>query len=269
MYDNKPVIPVRQAIEQWNSPANQEQFTELLAMKELPASRKKLDALGIHISNDIFSFVAGRLSLEDRALWVHKDAETVWAAAADSRIWRTLDYVAVERAESTYGSFVFLSPHVRMRYIQWFLDPGYGAKCIKKLHRAIERGIQVRLGKDKLPISEPEWRAAKSEGVAELRRIFKQYRYAFNPRRTAPTYQETCDWYRKTVLGSVSFPFLSRNLDSLFNYIEYAESKDEDMKDRFRSGPLKPGEFFDNWGAYSRNLSPQNFRQSIANLPKL
>jgi hypothetical protein len=269
MCDNKPVIPVRQVIEQWNSPANQARFSELLAMSQMPESHRELNALGINISNELLSFVAGRLSPEDRALWVHMDAQAAWPAASDNRVWRTFDYVVIERAESTYGPFVFLSPLVRMRYIQWFLDPEYGFRRITELHRAIERGNSVRLGKDKLPITEPEWRSTKSEGVAELRRIFKQYRYAFNRRRTTPTYRETCDWYRQTVLGSASFPFLSGNLDSLFNYIEYAESKGDNMKNRFTSGLLKPGEFFDNWGAYSRNLSPQNFRQSIANLPKL
>lgn len=266
MCDNKPLIPVS---EQWSSPASQMHFGELLAMNKLPESRRELDALGNHIANDMLAFVARRLSPEDCERWIHMDAHVTWDADSDRRIWRTFDCVIIERAESTYGPSIFLSPFVRMRYTQWSFDPEYGSRCIEELHRAIERGNRVRLGKDKLPITEPEWRATKSEAVAELRRIFKLYRRSFNQRNTAPTYEETYDWYRKTVLGSPSFPFLSGNLASMFNYIGYAESNGENVKYRFRLGLLKPGEFFDNWGAYSRNLSPQNFRQSIASLPKL
>ena len=266
MSENRPLIPVSK---QWSSPSSQMHFGELLAMNKLPESRRELDALGNHIANDILAFVARRLSPEDCERWIHMDAQAAWPAESDSRIWRTFDYAVIERAQSTYGPFVFLSPFVRMRYVQWFLDPEYGFRCIEGLHRAIERGNRVRLGKDKLPITEPEWRPTKLEAVAELRRIFKLYQRSFNHCNTAPTYEETCDWYRKTVLESASFPFLSGNLTSMFNYIEYAESNNENLKNRFRSGLLKPGEFFDNWGAYSRNLSPQNFRQSIAKLPKL
>jgi hypothetical protein len=148
-----------------------------------------------------------------------------------------------------------------MRICHWNLDPVGGFKCIEALHRAVERGNRVRLGTDKLPITEPEWTANKREGVAELRRAFKQYRRVFNQSRVAPTYQEACDWFRKTVHKSDSFPFLSMNVDSLFGYLDDAAIEDPTIKGRFTLGTLKAADLFHAWAI--------TFRQSISNLQKV
>jgi hypothetical protein len=267
---NQKAQATARANDRWNSAEMQGRFGGLLAMKELPADREKLTELGIHITNDIASFVSGRLSAEDRALWLQPDEEGVWTDASTRRIWGVFDHVVIERAESTYTGFIYLSSVVQMRMSQWNLDPEQGFKRIEELHRAVERGNRLRLGEGKLPITEREWKANKRQAVGELRRLFKQFRSVFDQQRTAPTYEEAREWLQKTVREStVRFGFLSRNMDSLFSYIEQAAAEDGSIKKYLRMGQLKPGQLFDNWGAHGRNLSPQNFRQSISSLKKV
>jgi hypothetical protein len=258
-----------EASRKWNSPRSQKHFGALLAMKELP-SREQLEALGAHISNDICSFVSERLSREDRALWIQgDDTQSHWPEASMRRIWNTIDHVIIERAESTYCGLVYVSSYARMRICHWNLDPEYGFRSLEALHRAVERGNRVRLGKDKLPIAEMEWRANKKKGVGELRRLFKQLKFVFGNRRNAPTFEEVWDWAERAMLESAaSFEFLPGNLRSLRSYIEYAATQDESIKARFVLGQLRPGQLFDDWGAHSRNLTPKNFSQSIARLSK-
>jgi hypothetical protein len=81
-----------------------------------------------------------------------------------------------------------------MRICAWNLDPEGGFANIEVLHRAIERG---NCGMSKLPITEAEWKANKRQGVAELRRLFKQLKCVFGNRRNVQTFEEVWDWMER------------------------------------------------------------------------
>ncbi len=172
------------------------------------------------------------------------------------RIFGAFDKTIIERAQ-TLGWRVCLSPFVLQRMAKWHGGYEHGLDRIEQLGQAVALAARVAHRQAKLPITEPEWKETKPEAINELRRLFKQYRRVFNQRRSAPSYQEACDWLRQTVEGSPNtFPFLSVNLDSLFRYFEHVAQEDDTIPGRVALGDLRPGKLFDECGAWGRNLSP-------------
>ncbi len=239
----------------------------LLAVTSIPTDPEARRALGTMITQHIGSFFDSTLTRADRALWRRDECDERWPEPTKKRIWGALDKTIVGRAE-TLGWLIYLSPLVQKRMAQWHWEHERGPERFEQLGQAVVLAARVARGDAKLPISEPGLKQAKAQGVSELRRLLKQSKKDFNQRRTPPSYQEVCEWFRTRLEASPrAFPFLKLNTFSLLQYFEHAKQKENGFAKRLALGEIRPGALFDDWGAWSRNLNRDTFRQSISRLP--
>jgi hypothetical protein len=250
-----------------------EQGFNLLAVSRVPVDHKKRAQLARVVTDHIFSIVDSRLSPEDQELWRkalsgNAAGEMDWPTATKKRIFGALDRIIIQRAQ-TLGWRVYLSPWVLVRMAEWHHSHEHGPFYLNQLGKAVALAAGVARGEAKLPVSEPEQKQNKKQGVNELRRLFKKRQdYFKHGQKRSATYQDACEWFKETIEDSPkSFPFITMNLVSLLRYFEYARKEDLGFAARLASGEFNPAAFFDSWGAWGQGLSPETFRQSIARLP--
>lgn len=226
--------------------------------------------VGMRVTERIIDFVFGRLSPEDRTLWREFVGQEEcwperWPEPSRKRIVGVLDKTIIEQAQ-TLGWRICLSSIVIQRMAQWHHGHEHGPELLRQLGEAVVLASKVVRGGggDRLPVSGPEMKPTKAQGVAELRQLFRQCKRAFNQERTKPGYQKVCDWVRATIEGSPkTFPFLLRNSTSLFRYFDGHKH----VVARLAIGDIRPATFFNEWGAWGFNLSPVTFEQAVSRLP--
>jgi hypothetical protein len=259
---NNDATPIRKVdLASWQ-PTNAE-AGELLAMTELPHDVEDLRKLGLLVTYELNNLIKGRLSTEDLATWSQIGVD--WPEPQKSRIWGVVDNLIIEQA-ANFGTKILESQIVRSRLHQWYLvvEP-HGLERLMRFCESIKLGARVIRGKGQLPATEPELPSNKQIAMSELRRLFKQCRRVMNPRKIAPSNPEIVEWIRETIEDSPRlFPFLSTRMPGFFRFVA-----EDDTPQRIALGDVNPGQFFYEWGAWSRNLSPVTFQQSIYNLSSL
>lgn len=227
-----------------------------LAVMTPPEDALERRVFGATVTAELESLFRRRLSAREVALC---DSGEAWTL----KMLCLLDKMIVELAQ-TFGWRIYESELVRKQMARWH-NTRDKLHLIKQLGDAVYLAASVAHGRGKLPVRDPELKVLKPQAVGELRRLLKQSRNHFNQYRTLPSGQEVCKLFRRTVESSQdAYPFWSRNIDSLLQYFERADT----LVRRIALGDVRPGALFDEWGADIHNLkSPEIFRQSVSNLP--
>jgi hypothetical protein len=237
----------------------------LMNLRSLPADEEERRLLRGLVEEDLDEFFMRDLSETDYLLWKGRNSET-WSRETQIRIFSTFDRVICERAQDL-GWRILESVQVRTRIQQWYEEHDRGVERLETLFKAIVLGSRRARGEAKSVPTDPAWQIAKKKAIPELRLVIRRHQTEFRQRRRTPSHDENWKWFQETVTKSAaSFPFLAQNLRGLIMFLAYVKDNDQVFARRLLLSEVKAAEFFNVWGAWGLNVSPETFRQALTKL---
>jgi hypothetical protein len=118
------------------------------------------------------------------------------------------------------------------------------------------RNAKARFGKDRIKITHKHWRTFKESVVPELIKLQRQIKANSNRKRSvsldefAAMIRTTCGEYSLLLQNLISLTTFCKNRPKTYS--------------TFAAGITKPAAFFDLWGAWATNHTPETFRHKVS-----
>lgn len=174
-------------------------------------------------------------------------------------IFEQFDKFLVDQSE-TLGLRLFLCESVRRRLLEWDYLPN-GSLYLKKFLAGMQRHVEIaHEGTPSSPTDSQEW-IARDACVTELKALQGRLRATSTESRSRLSWQEMQNEIER---HPEAYRRISENILSLSQFC----GQHPELARSFAIGEETPAQFANQWIAWSKNLDPEYYRQSVSKLGK-